>query len=81
MFVKTESTERPLVIDKVSSPTTVYVRKDIIEVAETEEKPKHFEYLENAIPTAEWELYEGIIKGELNILEDAIIELAEIIGG
>lgn len=81
MFIKSESTERPLLIDKVSSPTTVFVRKNIVEVAATEEIPAHYEYEENAIPTEEWNLYESIVRQDVNDLEDAIFELAGIIGG
>jgi len=81
MFIKSASTEKPSIIDKATSPTTVYVRKDIVEVEEAEDNPKHYEYLENAIPVEEWNLYESLVRQDVSNLEDAICELAEIIGG
>lgn len=87
MWKKSESIEKPLEVDTVSSSTVCYVRKDItfVEAVEIEgmEKPAHWEYLEQTIPAADWGIYESVIRNASNIndVSDALIELAEMIVG
>lgn len=51
---------KPAEIDSVSSPTTVFVRRNFTLVAAIEEKPDHYEYEENDIPKEEWDSYQQL---------------------
>ena len=59
-FIIAQSTKEPILIDKTSSNTTVYIRKDVVkkertnELNETEE---YYEYLEAKIPKDEYLKY------------------------
>ena len=83
---KTESAERPAELDTTSSKTVNYVRKKITEVER--EQPDGttmvmFEYEELAVPKADWLLFNELSESATRItdVEDAVIELAEMIGG
>lgn len=83
---KVESAERPMELDTESSRVFNYVRKNITE--ETREQMSGetmtvFVYDELAVPKADWLLFNGLSESTTRIAEaeDAIIELAGIIGG
>ncbi len=83
---KTESAERPAELDTTSSKTVNYVRKNIAE-AEREQpdgsKMTMYEYDELEVPKADWLLFNELSESATRItdVEDAVIELAEMIGG
>lgn len=79
MWKTVESGVMPEVVDETSSKTYVYVRKDIKEVKR--EDDTIYEYQEQAIKKEDWELYQTINNhtNELSDVEDALMELAEII--
>lgn len=77
MWKQAEYTGKPLEIDTVSSHTHVYIRKNIHHVDETEDQ---WQCVEQIIPLDEWEQYQFVNKDELQLLENAILELAELIG-
>ena len=83
MWYKAEYTERPLDVDTKSSATVAYVRKDIIHVDGTEVKDARWECMEQTVPQEDWELYALLMeqKSEVSDIEDALMELAEMIGG
>lgn len=74
---------RPSEIDRESSRKYVYVRKNIEEVEATEDIPAHYRWQEIKIPQADWAVYEKVIDhdGTLDDVQNALIELAEIIVG
>lgn len=82
--------DKPSELDDKSSKKVVYVRKDIKAVqisvpsmdGETELKDG-FEWMENVIPKADWEVYKSVLQNSSDIsdLTDAVIELAGILGG
>lgn len=86
IWKKAESAERPIELDTTSSKTVNYVRKNIVEVKR--EQPDGtsmtmYEFDELAVPKADWLLFNGLSESTTRIAEaeDAIIELAGIIGG
>ena len=59
-WFKTESTIRPQEIDTLSSPTTVYLRKNIQEIEKkdfNEQKTIIYEYDEAALTITEYQIY------------------------
>ena len=83
---KTESAVRPSELDVASSKTVNYVRKNITEVER--EQPggttmTMYEYDELAVPKEDWLLFNELSESATRItdVEDAVIELAEMIGG
>lgn len=86
IWKKAESAERPAELDTTSSKTVNYVRKNITEVER--EQPDGttmtmYEYDELAVPKADWLLFNELSDSATRItdVEDAVIELAEMIGG
>ena len=81
--VENSNLKKPLEIDSVSSSDYVYIRKNFIEIEETEERPAHFEYDENEIPKADWELYQKLIihEEQLTDTEIALVEIYEMLLG
>ena len=86
IWKKAESAERPIELDTTSSKTVNYVRKNIVEVKR--EQPDGtsmtmYEYDELAVPKADWLLFNELSDSATRItdVEDAVIELAEMIGG
>ena len=86
IWKKAESAERPIELDTTSSKTVNYVRKNIVEVKR--EQPDGtsmtmYEFDELEVPKADWLLFNGLSESTTRIAEaeDAIIELAGIIGG
>ena len=83
---KVESAERPTELDTESSRVFNYVRKNITE--ETREQMSGetmivFVYDELEVPKADWLLFNELSESATRItdVEDAVIELAEMIGG
>lgn len=78
-----EYSSEPSTLDTTSSSTLVYIRKDVVFVEATEDKDAHWECLEHAVKAEQWELYKSIIENTsaLADVEDALIELAGMIGG
>lgn len=81
-----ESRELPAQLDETSSQKYTYVRKNIEE--ETREDMDGttytmYVYEELAVPKADWLMFSNLTdsEGRLNDVEDALVELAEIIGG
>ena len=59
-WIKSESTIRPQEIDTLSSPTTVYLRKNIQEIEKkdfNEQKTIIYEYDEAALTITEYQIY------------------------
>jgi len=81
MWYESESIIKPLEVDETSSEVYVYVRKDIEEVEKEDEKVFH--YIEQKIKKEDWELYKKVNghSTELSEVEDALMELAEIVIG
>lgn len=82
MWERIECSIKPAEVDKTSSNTIVYVRKNIEYVDATESKDAHWEADEQRIPYADWGIYEGVIENTMSIsdVEDALMELADLIG-
>ena len=83
---KAESAERPAELDTTSSKTVNYVRKNITEVEREQpdgSKMTMYEYDELEVPKADWLLFNEMSESATRItdVEDAVIELAEMIGG
>lgn len=82
---KAESTNRPLELDTTLSKNYNFVRKNIVEkqVESEGETVTMYEYDELIVPKADWLLFSSMTDSESRIaeVEDAVIELAEIIGG
>ena len=82
---KAESTTRPAELDTTSSRKYNYVRKNIVEEQrETEQGTiTMYVYDELKVAKADWELFETVSDSAIRIseVEDAVIELAELIGG
>lgn len=86
IWKKAESAERPAELDTKSSKTVNYVRKNITEVEREQpdgSKMTMYEYDELAVPKADWLLFNELSESTTRIsdVEDAVIELAELIGG
>lgn len=75
---KSESDTRPSAWDKTSSEHVVYHNYNVEEVPATEEKPLHYVYDVDEYSNKEFIALMDDIVAENT---DAIIELAEIIGG
>lgn len=74
---------KPAALDNTSSKKYVYIRKDFIQIAATEETQEHWKWQEMKIPKEDWALYESIIAHD-SALDDvyaALTELAELIVG
>ena len=83
---KTESAVRPSELDAASSKTVNYVRKNITEVEREQpdgSKMTMYEYDELEVPKTDWLLFNELSESATRItdIEDAVIELAEMIGG
>lgn len=61
-------------------PSGVIVRKDYHHVDASGEDPEHWNYLEAQMSHEQYKIYEAM-KAETSDIEDALIELAEIIAG
>ena len=75
---KSESVNIPQTWDKTSCPNCVYHNTNIVEVPATEEAPVMFKYDVTEYTNKE---YINLMDDMLSENTDAIIELAEIIGG
>lgn len=78
--------EAPELIDTGSSPTTVYLRKDIREVERkdetTGETRTEYHYMEKEYSKIEYMLLTNSDNtGRISDIEDAVVELAEMIVG
>ena len=77
---------KPLEIDEVSSQSKVFVRRNFELIpaseGETEETqtPEHWEYDEWVMSKEQYEVYK-VMKSEQDEQADAILELADIVGG
>ena len=83
---KAESAERPAELDTTSSKKVNYVRKNITEVEREQSdgsKMTMYEYDELEVPKTDWLLFNELSESATRItdVEDAVIELAEMIGG
>lgn len=80
-----QSTIRPEAIDTTSSKKYNYIRKNITEetIEQEGQTVTVYNYLEDQILKEDWSLYESLVDSETRIgeVEDAVIELAGIIGG
>lgn len=85
MWYKAEYSNMPLEIDNVSSSEYVYVRRNIAKEEKKNEDDVETIYVceEQKILKKDWELYENILSHnvELSEIQDALIELSEIISG
>ena len=82
MFIRSEngSSEKPLEIDNVSSVTVTYVRKNFKLIPATDDRPEHWQYDEWTMTKAQYEVYQTF-KAQIDEQADALIELADMIGG
>lgn len=81
MWYEAEYSVRPDEVDEVSSSSYVYVRRNIQAVQKEDDTVYTCE--EQAVPKANWELYKKVLghSAELADVEDALVELAGLIGG
>ena len=76
---------KPADVDSTSSKVYVYVRKDFTLIPAQGEgehaNPEHWEWLEQKVKKEDWELYQTVTghTSELSDVEDALMELAEMI--
>lgn len=82
---KAESAIRPAELDTTSSRKYNYVRKNIVEEQRESEQGTITMYVFDELKVAktDWELFETVSESATRIseVEDAVIELAELIGG
>jgi len=76
MWRKSENGEatKPLDVEKGSSASIIYVRRNFKHIEATDDRPEHWEYEENEINTALFDVYQNV--EELNT---ALVELAEVV--
>lgn len=81
MWYENENAEpvRPGEIDTTSSRVYVYVRKDIVPVAEGDLLPAHYRWREMKIPKEIWEICEQTFSHEA-ALDDVYAALTELAG-
>lgn len=76
---------KPAELDTTSSKVYNFVRKDFNLIPESGEDnhiiPEHWEYMEKKIKKEDWELFMAVSDhtAEISDVEDALMELAEII--
>lgn len=81
------NTVKPEPIDKKSSKTYVYIRKNFTEVPASEgmfiKMPAHWEWLEMKVPKQDWDIFEEILEHDkaLDDVYGALTELASLIEG
>ena len=77
------SSVKPAELDTTSSNVWNYIRKDFVLVPADDERPEHWQWLENKISKEDWETYQNVMEhGQaLDDVYDALTELAEIIVG
>lgn len=82
MWQTVESGSMPTEIDDTSSEVYVYIRKNI-EKVEDEEKGTYYTYLEQKIKKEDWDMYRQILTNtsDLSDIQDALVELAEMVVG
>ena len=74
-IVKSESKRMPVLIDKNSSPTTVYIRTDVEEKHrenEQGEQETYYSYMEKQLTKDEFEMYS---------VKEVLADLAELLVG
>lgn len=84
MWKKSESKIMPQLIDDTSSPTTVYIRKNVEEVVrknENRDDETIYVYDEQEVKKEDWEIYRTVLdhSDELSEVEDALVELASLL--
>ena len=81
MWSVVESKVAPAEVDETSSEVYVYIRKDIREIEKDEETI--YEDREQKIKKDDWEMYKQILTNasDLSDVQDALIELAEMVVG
>lgn len=80
MWKRTENGESRKPPEVFTDNSGVIVRRDYKQVPATEDMPEHWEYEEWQMSHAQYEVYQAM-RAESNDIEDALIELAEIITG
>lgn len=87
MWRQSESTERPLDTDEMSSKDVVYVRRNITQITIQDEIDESirmvYRYEENTVPKSDWETYKKVIENENAMIDTqlAICDLYEMITG
>lgn len=82
MWYAAESGIMPTEIDNTSSEIYIYLHKDIKKV-EDEEKGTYYTYREQKVKKEDWDMYKQILinTSDLSDVQDALIELAEMVVG
>lgn len=78
MWVKVENSDLVMPETIETSGNTVIVRRHMVAVEATEEKPAHYVYEEWQMTAEQYAIYEPMAK-QLKEQEDALVELAEMI--
>lgn len=79
--VNNSNNQKPLAVDETSSQTSVYIRRNFVLIPTSEdETPEHWEYDEWVMSKEQYEVYK-VMKSEQDEQADAILELADIVGG
>lgn len=82
-LTENSNSEKPLEIDETSSQTYAYIRKDFKEIPVTDEEGEEtgtrWQYMENAIPKADWETYKDLLttQDKITDIQLALVELYE----
>lgn len=83
MWYKSENCDnvKPDEIDIYSSKTCNYIRKDFKLIPATDDKPEHYEWLEQKVKKEDWDVYSKILSAETSItdIELAICDLYEML--
>lgn len=77
MFQKTENSNSVMPEAIERSGDIVIVRKNFVLVAQSDEKPAHYEYDEWQMTVAQYDVYE-MLQGRMQEQEDALVELGEL---
>ena len=80
MWIRSGNADRNKPLDVEFSGDWVIVRRNYKLVAETEDIPEHWEYVEWQMTSDQYDVYK-VMMNEFTLQENAILELADLIGG
>ena len=83
-YVENSDSTKPSEVEENTSKTYVYIRKDFVEIPESEGEqgqtvPAHWGYYEQKVKKEDWNLYKDIIdvQSDITDIELALVELYE----
>ena len=80
MWIRSANADKNKPLDVEFSGDWVIVRRNYKLVAETEDIPEHWEYDEWQMTSDQYDVYK-VMMNEFTLQENAILELADLIGG